>query len=293
MSMVCYRRIAASIIICCTSILVLAGCSSLTQITPFTTSASQAVAYSQWVDDYVNIIDELEYYNFQTAQTNKEIMDISVARAQKIAARRQVANTLVSVQNGLAEYINYFGKFTSDNQGTAINNSITTISKNMISAVDENGKKIFNSNDVTAFGGLAKIFAQEMTANYREEQLKFALESSHEHVNNLFNTLIRIAETDMIIQYDIARGTVRSNYYSLPDSKVDGQTIYKCEEKLAAIDIKARRAQGYANLIRKVQDAHNFLYLHRDELTSAHVLSTMQMYSTQIGILYNSLKSIN
>lgn len=209
---------------------------------------------------------------------------------------------IIEVNNVLREYAEALGELASDDVVT-FTQELDALESSM-KQISINGNNPFDGPRAAAVSSLAKFLFNAAINGYRQKKLKETIQMGNEPLKEITGGLSDVASDYQAILRNEAQNvtTLQANLISqrrkpekerelfrLSDAEID-QQLFLTKQTIDFIEIKSKAAEDYRNILNKIAETHEQLYLNTNSLDSEILISEIQAYARELIPLINKIR---
>ncbi|MGH7901721.1 MAG: hypothetical protein ACRENZ_08285 [Thermodesulfobacteriota bacterium] len=211
-------------------------------------------------------------------------------------------NGIIEVNNVLKEYAEAIGELASDDVVT-FTQELDALESSM-KQISINGNNPFDGPRAVAVSSLAKFLFNAAINGYRQKKLKETIQMGNEPLIEITVGLSDVAsDYQVILRNEIQNvKALQANlilqrkkpenereFFKLSDAEIDEQ-LFVSKQMIEFIEIRVNAAEDYENILRKIAEIHEQLYLNTNNLNSARLISEIQAYASELIPLINNIR---
>jgi hypothetical protein len=270
-----WLRLAAALLA-----IVLPGCASFKEVSAFASLSVKGAGYDAVTQDYVGAIDRRKQYEPQKFQA--ELAALKIRREAQSAA-------LDLLQRTIADYMQGLGSLASGNI-RSYDESLGDFSENL------NKVSLLDDKEKDAVGALSTLLARSVTATYRQHEVRKLIQDGNQPLQDVVRATRKIVKNGIIPDLQ-AESALVERYYDkfmlAPGNPVEPIAMVLARkskaEELGRVHSRIQTAQRYDVVLERMALGHQYLYEHRETISSDEVSQRFEPY---IQVLRAAIKDL-
>lgn len=265
------------------ALIALGACTNLGSVQKFAKLSANAASYTDLAKDYPES-------SFRMA-TYARPQDAAQLAAEEEVREEQI-QALLAMHKVLLEYMANLGKLASDDTA-----SFERPAASLAGGLQQN--QLIDAKQAAAAKSIVSLLGRAIVDGYRRAKLASLIEDSNGDLQVVVTCLREFSGTDYVAALKNEQATIDKSYRDVlenPAAEATPAAVLVLREtraaKLADLRKREKAAVLYAEILRKIGEAHQKLYEERDRISSEQVLVDLSSYSGQLDTALKELAAI-
>jgi hypothetical protein len=262
----------------------LLGCASFKEVSTFALLSAKGAGYDEVIRDYIGAVDRRKQYQPQKFQA--ELAALKVSREAQSAA-------LDLLQRTITEYMQGLDSLASGNI-RSYDESLEDFGENL------NKVSLLDAKEMDAVGALSTLLARSVTAVYRQHEVRKLIQDGNQPLQDVVAATRKIVRNGIIPDLQAESALVEryfDNFMLAPDNPAEPVAMTLAKERkaeeLSRVLVRIQMAQHYDEVLEKAAAGHQYLYEHREMISSDKLRRQFKPYVEALRTAFKDLLNVS